>query len=71
MSSFAGVEKVIVEGKTAATVTQGDSDKPKDSPNPEGKEEAPVAAATQPKEPAEQADAKEGPAESQQAGGEL
>lgn len=63
---------MIVEGKTVAAVTQGDSDKPKQvPPSQEGKEEAPVAAATQPKEPAEQLDAKEGPAEGQQPGGEL
>lgn len=71
-SSLAGVEKVIVEGKTAAAVTQGDSDKPKQvPPNQEGKEEAPVGTAAQPKEPAEQPDAKEGPAEGQQPGGEV
>ncbi|XP_015737759.1 zinc finger and BTB domain-containing protein 17 isoform X1 [Coturnix japonica] len=65
-----GAEKGIVEGKAAAEVTQGDSDKPKQvPPSQEGKEEAPVVTAAQPKEPAEQPDAKESPAEGQQPGG--
>ncbi|XP_040389724.1 zinc finger and BTB domain-containing protein 17 isoform X2 [Cygnus olor] len=65
-----GAEKAAVEDKAVAAVTRGDSDKPKQvPPNQEGKEEAPVAAAAQPEEQAEQLDVKEVPAEGQQPGG--
>ncbi|XP_066838218.1 zinc finger and BTB domain-containing protein 17 isoform X2 [Anser cygnoides] len=58
-----GAEKAAVEDKAVAAVTRGDSDKPKQvPPNQEGKEEAPVAAAAQPEEQAEQRDVKEVPA---------
>uniref|UniRef100_A0A8B9I634 Zinc finger and BTB domain-containing protein 17 n=1 Tax=Anser brachyrhynchus TaxID=132585 RepID=A0A8B9I634_9AVES len=65
-----GAEKAAVEDKAVAAVTRGDSDKPKQvPPNQEGKEEAPVAAAAQPEEQAEQRDVKEVPAGGQQPGG--
>nr|XP_047904687.1 zinc finger and BTB domain-containing protein 17 isoform X2 [Anser cygnoides] len=64
-----GAEKAAVEDKAVAAVTRGDSDKPKQvPPNQEGKEEAPVAAAAQPEEQAEQRDVKEVPAGGQQPG---
>lgn len=71
-SSLAGAEKAAVEDKAVAAVTRGDSDKPKQvPPNQEGKEEAPMAAAAQPEEQAEQRDVKEVPAGGQQPGGDI
>lgn len=71
-SSLAGAEKAAGEDKAVAAVTRGDSDKPKQvPPTQEGKEEAPEAAAAQPKEQAEQLDVKEVPAEGQQPGGDV